>query len=459
LRALAARANSPSRDKDLLAVAATLAALALACCGCDGSAHPNLLLVTVDSLRADRLECYGGESGVGARICDLGDVSTRYSWAFATASSSAPAVASILTSRYPSDHGVRANPASFLRSSATSLAEPLRAAGYLTTAVVSSPELSRSRNLHQGFARFDDDMSRIEGTEQTTRKAAETTEAALAWLRTAESPWFLWVHYRDLNGAYDEVAYDGVLREIDHEIGRLIDGLEAEVSRLGVLLTADRGTAFGEEGRDLVHRHPLGLEQIRVPLLWRPPRYSDARKMADESGAVRSALAARSVTEPVSTLAVAPTLLAAAGVQAPEAFHGRPLRAIASEAESDRIEPLFAEHPLRIALVSGSHYYSRDRAATLIIAADEEEGEPLLDLGALARADARVAELWVPRAEGDASDQDASRRASSQQLPPTESARPTGIAPYLEPLVADFLARQVESPRPPEAGPDRQEKQ
>jgi len=476
-----------------LAVAAACAAL-----GCDNgsqrSTQPNLLLVTVDSLRADRLGCYGGTPGVGARICALGDDGIRYAWAFATASTSAPAVATILTSRYPSEHGVRAAPASFLRSNTITLAEELRAAGYLTTAVVSSPELNRSRNLHQGFAHFDDRMSETRGTGHLTRQAAETTDAALASVRGTERPWFLWVHYRDLHGPYAspadgptawpsapgrsfdqasdrelpilddesgrggiprsqaidglsrrshyEAVYDEVLRRVDREIGRLLDELQARDDPFGVLLTADHGLAFGEDDRYLVHGHSLGLEQIRVPLLWQPPRFSKAGGQASSESPERlSSLPPRQIFQPVSTLAVAPTLLAAGDVPASEAFAGRRLPSKASEAPSDRIEPLFAEHPRRIALVSGSHYYARDREASLIVVTNGGDGEPLLDEGALARADARIAELWG-HSGAEESEVSARRRAASQRLPSYEAARPAGIAPYLEPLVADFIASE-----------------
>ena len=128
----------------------------------------------------------------------------------------------------------------------------------------------------------------------------------------------------------------------------------------------------------------------------------------------------------------------------------------ASEADSDRIEPLFAEHPLRIALVSGSHYYARDRSARLVIAAGEEaeEGEPLLDREALVEADARVAELWT---RSDAGEGDGAAPVGSPQppLPSYESARPTGIVRYLEPMVADFLAASAEPPSPPEGDRSR----
>jgi hypothetical protein len=203
--------------------------------------------------------------------------------------------------------------------------------------------------------------------------------------------------------------------------------------------------AFGEDDRYLVHGHSLGLEQIRVPLLWRPPRFSQAGGETSHAASERPApMSGRQILRPVSTLAVAPTLLAAGGIPVSGAISGPGLPFDPSEATSDRIEPLFAEHPQRIALVAGSHYYARDRAARLLVGTGSEDGEPVLDPDALLRANARVAQLWTPSSDEE-SELEASRRASSQQLPPYEPARPTGIAPYLEPLVADFIAIATET--------------
>ena len=413
-----------------LAVAAACAAL-----GCDSgsqrSTQPNLLLVTVDSLRADRLGCYGGTPGVGARICALGDDGIRYVWAFATASTSAPAVATILTSRYPSEHGVRAAPASFLRSNIITLAEELRAAGYLTTAVVSSPELNRSRNLHQGFARFDDRMSETRGTGHLTRQAAETTDAALASVRGTERPWFLWVHYRDLHGPYAspadgptawpsapgrsfdqaidrelpilddesgrggiprsqaidglsrrshyEAVYDEVLRRVDREIGRLLDELQARTTLSECC--SRRITAWPSEKTTAISSTVTLWGWSRSGFRCCGDRPASARRRPDgaERGIPGDVLS--SPRTPTDVRAGEhprgrPTLLAAGDVPASEAFAGHRLPSKASEAPSDRIEPLFAEHPRRIALVSGSHYYARDREASLIVVTNGGDGEP-----------------------------------------------------------------------------------
>ena len=127
------------------AIAAWLALASLAGCGDAPEPPPNLLLVSIDTLRADGLACYGGEPDVGVAICGLAERGTRFEWAFATAPSTAPSVASILTGRYPSFHGVGESGLSTLRDEALTLAEVLQEAGYTAAAFVSNPVLTRSR--------------------------------------------------------------------------------------------------------------------------------------------------------------------------------------------------------------------------------------------------------------------------------------------------------------------------
>ena len=352
------------------------------------SLPPDLVLVTVDTLRPDRLACYGGTPGVGARLCSLADEGIRYVWAFATAPATAPSVASILTSRYPSQHGVTEFAASRLADAAVTVGEALREAGYDTAAFVGNPVLDASRNLGQGFERYDARMTRAERNRPglTERDARALTDAALAWLAGARAPFFLWVHYQDPHGPYDPpdapaqpfdagpgptlpvladhsgrggipayqalpgvvragsyaTFYENEIRYLDRHMARLFDALRATGRPTGILLTADHGEAFGEDGYFFAHGHSLGLDQIRVPLLWRPP-----------GGA-----AARSLHSAVSTVSVAPTLLSAAGIAAPASFVGRPLP---TDDGARATQPAFAEHRLRAALVTGAVYYARDR--------------------------------------------------------------------------------------------------
>jgi arylsulfatase A-like enzyme len=349
--------------------------------------RPNLLLVTVDTLRADRLACYGGEAGVGASICSLAERGTRFEWALSAAPYTAPSVASILTSRYPSDHRVTQSALSFLGTDFVTVAEVLQDAGYTTAAFVSNPVIDRTRNLGQGFSVWDQRMTRQERNRRgfAEREARATTDAALAWARVgAKEPWFLWVHFQDPHGPYEppegperrgdvgptlpvlgdhsgyrgipayqalpgvegtgsyERAYRDEIEYLDPHLQRLVDGLDALGRPLHVLLTSDHGEAFGEDEFWFAHGHSVGLDQIRVPLLWRPATPGSPRV----------------VEAPVTLLDVAPTLVRLAGLDPPAEFAGRPLP-LEGEAPGERT--IFAEHEQRIAIVVGRAYYARDQ--------------------------------------------------------------------------------------------------
>ena len=424
--------------------------LLLLAAGCTEEAgpRPNLVLVSIDTLRPDRLACYGGPEDVGAGLCGLARQGTRFVWAFSSAPSTAPSVASLLTSRYPSQHGVSELATTTLADEVLSVTEILRDAGYATAAFVSNPVLSRARNLSQGFAIYDDRGTRRERNRPrfTEREAAATTDAALAWARVAPEPWFVWAHYQDPHGPYDppraapisdppeavalpvledHSGYGGIpryqvlgglrsreayerryldeVRYLDVHVARLVADLDALGSRPGVLLTADHGEAFGEDGYYFAHGHSLGLDQIRVPLLARPPGVRTG------SGVV---------SEAVSTLDVAPTLLAWAGLPAPAAFEGQRLP---RPGEHVAARSLFAEHRLRAAVVRDGVYYARDRERF-----DGPRRDPVSG-GSLRPLPARSARLEPTPAAG---------------LPAYEEPEAAGIASELE----DELTRRSGSP-------------
>jgi arylsulfatase A-like enzyme len=326
-------------------------------CGPPEPGAPDLLLVSVDSLRADRLGCYGGPPELGGAICSLGDRGARFVWAFTPASTGGAAAASIHSSLHPSRHGVTDSPASFLSSSFTTLAEELRAAGYRTAAVVSGPELSRSRNLHQGFQLYDDRLPRGAGGGPT-RNAEATIDAALSWAGRSARPRFLWVHFGDLHSPFAppsipnyedyEERYRSAIREVDAQLERLIRGLSEPGPPPGVLLTATHGEAIGEDGAWFTHGHSVGMEQIRVPLLWRPPSGDEPHVLS----------------EPVSTLDIAPALLQAARREIPAGFEGEALP-LADDPPSTHGMPraLFAEHADQVAVILGRLYYVRHPSA------------------------------------------------------------------------------------------------
>ncbi len=354
--------------------------LSLGCASGDDP-QPCLLLITIDTLRADRLACYGGDPEIGTGICALANQGTRFVWSFSPAPSTAPSIASILTSSWPSSHGVTQFATTALSESARTLAESLRDAGYDTAALVSNPVLRRGRHFERGFAIYDDRMTRQEPNrpDLQEREAGEITDAALAWLRVAERPWFLWIHYQDPHGPYqpphaprrrdlpdasplpllkDHSGYQGIpayqalpglrslpayeeryrdeIRHVDLHVARLVAGADALGPQPWVVLTADHAEAFGEDGYYFAHGHSVGLDQIRVPLLVRPA----------ESGTGWVS------TRPVSGVDVAPTLLRAAGLPAPESFQGEPLP-LASSDEGEDLRTLVAEHRARREGASG----------------------------------------------------------------------------------------------------------
>jgi arylsulfatase A-like enzyme len=325
-------------------------------------------------------------------MCALAERGTRFQWAIAPAPYTAPSVASVLTSRYPGYHGVSQSAVSYLRNETLTVAEVLRAAGYSTAAFISNPVLDRGRNFGQGFEVYDQRMTRHERNRptHTERDAETTTDAMLAWAQvSAPPPWFIWVHFQDPHGPYEppdspaarddpngkrlevqsdhaglggipayqalpglfttaayERRYLDEIRYLDAHVKRLVDGLDALGDPPAVLLTADHGEAFGEDGFYFVHGHSVGLDQIRIPLLWRPPRPAPAA----------------AETAPVSLVDVAPTLLRLAGLEIPAEFQGRPLPLAGNgrpPAEDER--PIFSEHSHRAAVVAGDAYYARDR--------------------------------------------------------------------------------------------------
>jgi len=368
---------------------AFLAILLAVGCASGSDERPGLLLITIDTLRPDRLACYGGEPEIGTGICSIAERGTRFVWSFSPAPSTAPSIASILTSSWPSSHGVTQFATTALSERTRTLAEYLSDAGYDTAAFVSNPVLQRGRHFEQGFAIYDDRMTRREPNrpELQEREAGEVTDAALAWLRVAQRPWFLWVHYQDPHGPYepphasrrrdppgarllpvlkDHSGYQGIpayqalpglrslqayeqryqdeIRYVDLHVARLVAGADALGPRPWVVLTADHAEAFGEDGYYFAHGHSVGLDQIRVPLIVRPA----------EPGPASVA------TRPVSGVDVAPTMLRAAGLPIPESFRGEPLP-LRADQEGERPRTLLAEHRARAAIVVGSTYYARDR--------------------------------------------------------------------------------------------------
>jgi arylsulfatase A-like enzyme/tetratricopeptide (TPR) repeat protein len=312
------------------------------------AASPNILLVTIDTLRADRLGCYGYRPAVTPVLDGLASRGVRFETAVAHAPLTAPSHASIVTGHTPLGHGVRDNGAYVLPAGVRSVAEDFRQAGYRTAAFVSGFPLKRRFGFDRGFDTYDDQLPRGKDARRTAyveRTADRTTDAAIRWLEaaspagSARKPFFMWVHYFDPHAPYEAPAesmrgvaspYDGEIAFVDQQLGRLLrraGEVDKAVPTL-VLVTADHGESLGEHGED-THGIFVYDSTIRVPFILTGP-------------GVPAGVVAQTVAQGID---VAPTLLDCAGLTA-KGMEGRSLRrATSGQALSD--PPAYAEslHP------------------------------------------------------------------------------------------------------------------
>jgi len=328
-----------------------LAALAVVAGGCSGSkggpsVRPNVLLVTVDTCRADHLGCYGYRAAVTPTLDGLAARGVRFSTAVAHVPLTGPSHASILTSRTPLGHGVRDNGSYALPPTVRGVAEDFRQAGYRTAAFVSGYPLKRRFGLDRGFDTYDDQLPRGKDARRTAyveRTADRTTDAALRWLdgpqAAAPAPFFLWVHYFDPHAPYEAPAeytaraatpYDGEISFVDAQLARLLRrvGEGDERAPVLVLVTADHGESLGEHGED-THGIFVYDSTLLVPFIL-------------AGTGVPAGRVAQTVARGID---VAPTLLDYAGLAGKE-MEGRSLRAAAS-GEKLADAPAYAEslHP------------------------------------------------------------------------------------------------------------------
>ncbi len=295
-------------------MSARLATLLLVAASCtpapdaEGRALPagtNLLLVTLDTTRADRLGCYGHAAARTPNLDALATRGVRFERAYAHVPLTLPTHASLLTGTLPPEHGIHDNGRTALGSELTTLAEVYAARGYRTGAFVSAIALDASFGLDRGFEVYDDDLGGAEPTvqRQLDRPAAAAVDAAIAWLAAdASQPFFAWVHVYDPHAEYTpppEYAlpdpYDGELAYVDAQLGRLFAWLESQrlVERTLVVVVADHGESLGEKGEH-THASLIYDGTQRIPLIVALPS---------------SASAGTACAEPVQQADLLPTLM------------------------------------------------------------------------------------------------------------------------------------------------------
>jgi len=253
------------------------------------AAGRSLVLITLDTTRADRIGCYGYPGAETPNLDLLAAEGVRFADVVTPVPMTLPAHASLLTGLDPPDHEVRANGEYSLGPEHTTLAEALAGAGYETAAFVSSFVLARRFGLAQGFDVYDDDLEAARGSafeQQNERSAAAVTGAALAWVERRGAgggrPFFLWVHYFGAHDPYEppspwrerhaDSPYDGEIASVDAAVGRLLEGVAAFVppERSVIVAVGDHGESL-QEHAERYHSRSLYEGAIRVPLLIAAP--------------------------------------------------------------------------------------------------------------------------------------------------------------------------------------------
>jgi arylsulfatase A-like enzyme len=257
--------------------------------GCRESPPANLLIVSLDTTRADRLGAYGYDRPTSPTLDQLAEQGALFRNAFTTAPSTLPAHSSLMTGLLPPGHGVRANGVFKLAEERNTLAEILSAHGFETGAVIGALPLDTSFGLAQGFDSYDGDFisgfSSNPGGEEGEwlghqyhdfeRRADDVTDRAIRWLEERQSRWFLFVHYFDPHLAYEppgpwdarfEHPYDGEIAFADAELGRLLETVDELPGRTLIVLLSDHGEALGEHGEE-AHNFYLYNSTLQVPLV------------------------------------------------------------------------------------------------------------------------------------------------------------------------------------------------
>ncbi len=331
--------------------------------GCARQPPGGIVLVVIDTLRADHMSLHGYERPTTPRIDELAASGSVFERAYSASSWTLPGTASILTGLYPSAHGAGTSDHRRIRQGVLTLAQYLSGAGFSTGAVVNVSFLSPKFGMATGF----DSYNLASATANDLRLADESLDDALEWLdlRDPSRPFFLLLHVFDVHhqyfapeparGAFTQVfadrygdtlgsvesrlaaeqsqdveflkaAYDEEILAVDAQIGRLFEALQQRDLRdtTWVALTSDHGEAFRGEHYHQGHGRSLYNEVMRVPLiLWGPGVPAGAR-----------------YEEPVSTVDIVPTLLDAAQLEVPDLSGGSLLPLLAGGAAPER--PIYA---------------------------------------------------------------------------------------------------------------------
>lgn len=322
--------------------------------GCAKPAADNLLFISFDTTRADRLSAYGYPRITSPNVDALAKRGTLFARAYSHVPSTLPAHSTMFTGLLPPEHGVRCNGKYRLAAPRETLAEILARAGFDTGAVVGAFPMAARFGIAQGFATYDDDFASSAVTAKRRkgrmddpgfwighefvdfeRGADEVTDRAIAWLDERKARWFLFAHYFDPHWPYEpaegwgsmyDSPYDAEIAYADAHLGRLLDKVAAMPGRTLVVFTADHGEGLGDHG-EAMHNRFLYDATMRVPLV------------IALDGAAKPGLR---VDEGVGHVDLLPTVLELLAVRAPDGLPGRSLTPLLT-GRSLPAKPLYSE--------------------------------------------------------------------------------------------------------------------
>ena len=287
------------------------------------NADQNVLLITIDTLRADALGCAGGRAAT-PNLDALAADGVRFDYAHAQAVITLPSHTSILTGLYPFQHGVHDNSGYRLRPGVDTLATVLKRSGYATGAFVGAYPLDSRFGLNRGFDVYDDhygETNRLVAFAMPERRAGVVVDIAAHWIRQQHGKWFVWVHVFDPHAPYQPPPpfdaryaghrYDGEVAYVDAALGPLLALARHQSRPTLIVVTGDHGEALGSHGEET---HGLFAYEptLKIPLI--VDDTAQPRPFAD------------AVTElPARHVDILPTILDALGMPAAKSLPGRSL--------------------------------------------------------------------------------------------------------------------------------------
>jgi len=323
----------------------------------------NLLLVTIDTLRPDRLSCYNSSLVKTPQIDSLANKGVLFERAFAHDPLTLPSHVNILLGMTSLAHGVDENSKSVVAPEFETLAELLKSEGYATGAFVGAFPLDSRFGLNQGFDVYDDyyPSHPSPGEAYSERAAEKTIQAALDWLSQQKRNWFCWVHLWDPHFPYSapepfatqfkEDPYSGEVAYVDQELEKIFNLVENKgwTEQTLVILTGDHGESLGEHG-ELTHGYFAYNSTIWIPLIITAPKIKAAR-----------------IDDYVSHVDIFPTVCDVLGIRKPSSLHGESLDPFLRGRTRKNADPIYFEAldayknrgwaPLRGIILDGKKFF------------------------------------------------------------------------------------------------------